>query len=47
MPLYPNYQVVGGLTDTIVHPGFATQLMPVGLPNFGGLVVNPFEAVDQ
>lgn len=47
MPLYPNYQVVGGLTDTIVHPGFPTQLMPVGLPNFGGVVVNPFEATDQ
>lgn len=47
MPLYPNYQVVAGLTDTIIHPGFATQLMPVGLPNFGGLVTNPFEAIDQ
>jgi hypothetical protein len=47
MPLYPNYQVVAGLTDTIVHPGFPTQLMPVGLPNFGGVVVNPFQAVDQ
>jgi hypothetical protein len=47
MPLYPNYQVVGALTDTILHPGFATQLMPVGLPNFGGLVTNPFKASDQ
>jgi hypothetical protein len=47
MPLYPNYQVVGGLTGTITHPGFATQLTPVGLPNFGGLVVNPFSADDQ
>lgn len=47
MPLYPNYQVVAGLTSTIIHPGFATQLMPVGLPNFGGVVVNPFDAQDQ
>ncbi len=47
MPIYPNYQIVAGLTDVIVHPGFATQLTPVGLPNFGGLVTNPFEAVDQ
>src|SRR5215472_10372716 len=47
MPLYPNFQVVAGLTSSIVHPGFPTQLTPVGLPNFGGVVTNPKEGHDQ
>ena len=47
MPVYPNYQVVAPLASQITHPGFPLQLVPIGLPNYGGIVINPFDAVDQ